>query len=109
MMNTKLKGIDTRQKYDIYNIANSGKIFLSIDIIQANFTILRDLCPSIFVKDSKVLSWYKFVKNLTKSEFIAKSKYFRELVFGNTGFIGKSGTYQEIFIDTIHNLVCEMW
>jgi hypothetical protein len=106
LLDTKLKGVETRLKKDVYNISNVGKVFVSFDMKTANFTALCDSCPSLFTKvDGTLMTWYEFVKQYTKSEFIAKSKYFRELCFGMTGFISKAATLQEIFMDDVHTRV----
>jgi hypothetical protein len=97
-------------KKDVYNMSNINKCFLSVDMKSGNFTALRDTCPSIFIdplEDGRILNWYEFVKQFTKSEFLAKSKYFRELIFGMTGFIGKANILQEIYMDKIHNIIDE--
>lgn len=107
MMDMRLKGVETKMKKDVYSIPNIGKYFLSIDIRTANFTVLRKACPTLFTnKQGELMSWYQFVKQFTESEFICRSKYFRELVFGMTGFIGKAATLQEILMDKVHKTVC---
>lgn len=114
MMDRRLKGIEMKMKKDVYEIHNNGKYFLSIDIKTANFTVLRQQCPTLFTSkipttnDNKLLlSWQEFVKRFTDSEFVCRSKYFRELVFGQTGFISKAATLQEILMDEVHQRVLE--
>lgn len=68
----------TRNK--MYNRTRANKFFLSIDIRSANYSVLREFCPSM----SK-MSWRKFMSNFTDSEFIIQSKQFREIVFGELG------------------------
>lgn len=104
LMTSKMSGVSTKMSKDVYTINNIGMYFMSIDIRSANFTVLRDACPSIFAKEGsdELLSWPEFVKKFTPSEFLSKSKYFRELVFGLTSFIKRAGTLQEIFMDKIH-------
>jgi hypothetical protein len=103
----KTKPLDIKLKGDVYNISNVGKYYLSLDIRQANFTMLSNLCPNLFVPTNSEtsnisLSWYSFVRKFTNSEFIARSKYFRELVFGQLGICGKLTTYQEMYMDKVH-------
>ncbi|VBB18605.1 hypothetical protein YASMINEVIRUS_1068 [Yasminevirus sp. GU-2018] len=106
LMNTQFKGPGDKMKKDVYNNSSIGKYFFSIDIRSANFTVLRKQCPSIFTSETgELLDWHDFVKLFTKSEFIARSKYFREICFGNTGFIGKAGTLQEIFMHGVHEKI----
>jgi hypothetical protein len=49
MMGQCFKNINTKLKIDIYNLSNVGKYFLSLDLRMANFTVLRDKCPGLFV------------------------------------------------------------
>lgn len=88
---------------DVYNLENVGKYFLSIDIKSANFTVLKHICPLLFTTDNP--SWYDFIKQFSDSEFIARSKFFRELFFGLSGFVHKARCYQEQFMDKIYNLI----
>jgi hypothetical protein len=103
--------IKIKIRKDVYNLSNNGKYFLSLDIKSANFTVLRNACPTLFTgPDGKLNSWYEFVKQFTDSEFIARSKYFREFVFGLTGFIHRAGILQEILMEKIYgtiNTYCE--
>jgi hypothetical protein len=100
-----------RLRKDIYTIENAGKYFVSFDIRSANFTVLRDCCPSLFSTSGGTsggtMSWESFVRMFTDSEFIIKSKHFRELVFGNTGFVGRAGFLQERMMDRIHQNIAE--
>ena len=110
LINKKLKGPEIKLRKDVYSISNVGKYFLSVDIKTANFTVLRNNCPSLFTinsdsDSSRLLSWPEFVNQFTESKFIQKSKYFREFVFGLTGFMGKAATLQEIYMDEVHNLI----
>lgn len=74
-----LKNITTSDNKSIYNDNNVGKYFVSIDIISANFSYLKYICPSIKSK------WVDMVKQYTESNFIANSKPFREIIFGQLG------------------------
>lgn len=70
---------DFRTKNSVYKQNNANKYFLSIDIKSANYTNLQKNCPSI----NK--SWKELVMTYTNSEFLAESKYLREIVFGELG------------------------
>ena len=106
MLASPFKGVDMKLNKDIYGIHNICKFFLSLDIKTANFTMLRKVCPSLFTtSQGELITWYQFVKQFTTSNFIYHSKYFRELVFGMTGFISKSTTLQEILMDMVHKNV----
>jgi hypothetical protein len=110
LINKKLTGPEIKLRKDVYNLSNVGKYFLSVDIRTANFTVLRNNCPSLFTsEDGTLLSWSEFVNQFTKSKFIQKSKYFRELVFGLTGFMSKAATLQEIYMDSVHNLIVKFF
>jgi len=61
----------------IYKDNNIGKKFISIDMIKANFTTLR------IINVIKEKSYEDFISKFTDDKFIAESKYFRQVVFGN--------------------------
>lgn len=108
MMKIPFKGPDGKMKKDVYRISKINKYFVSIDIKQGQVTVLREKCRSVFQNEhGEDLSWYQFVKQFTKSDFIAGSKYFREVCFGNIGFSGKANTLQEIYMDDVHKIVLE--
>lgn len=71
------KGITT--KNNIYNATNAGKYFVSVDVKSANYTYLKSMCPSITYK------WEDLVLLYVDSQFIAKSKHIREIIFGELG------------------------
>ncbi len=91
---------------DIYITSNNKKSFISIDIKQANATMLKLNCPSIFMKeDSFLKTWEELVKQFTKSEFIVKSKHFREVLFGHSSIGKKLQALSELYMDKLHNLI----
>ena len=63
----------------IYHPSNDGRIFISIDMKQANYSALNYYDPSIF--DNK--SWEDFLRKFTDNEHIVKSKYIRQVILGN--------------------------
>ena len=63
----------------IYHPSNDGRIFISIDMKQANYSALNYYDPSIF--DNK--SWEDFLRKFTDNEHIIKSKYIRQVILGN--------------------------
>ncbi len=106
ILKKKLNGPDFKIKGDVYNLHNKNKYFLSIDIRSANFTTLADACPELFINsEGNNLEWFDFVGLFTKSIFIARSKYFRELLFGHTEFVKRARVLQEIMMDHIHNKI----
>jgi hypothetical protein len=70
---------DITTKDNIYNATHVGKYFLSVDVKFANYTYLKSMCPSITHK------WEDLVLLYVDSQFIAKSKYIREIIFGELG------------------------
>lgn len=71
--------IEIRTKNSIYQQNHTNKHFISVDIKSANYTFLKSVCPSI------TKSWKELVGTFVDSEFIAESKYIREIVFGELG------------------------
>lgn len=103
----KDNSIKNKMKRDVYHFGSVGKVFLSVDIRKANFTTLDRECPDLFVdqKTGEKLNWHDFVLHFTESEFIARSKQFREIVIGRIGFSGKAKTLQEILMDKVHDAI----
>lgn len=66
-------------KKNIYQHNYTGKHFVSIDIKSANFTLLKTYCPSIGN------SWEEIVKMFSSCDFLSKSKYLRQIIFGELG------------------------
>lgn len=105
----RLQGPVNQLRADPYTFEKVGKIFISIDIRAGNFTVLRDAVPEIFQKGEDLMDWHEYVRQFTDSEFIAQSKFFRELVFGLLpGYMQKARTLQEIFMDQVHDVITKM-
>lgn len=66
-------------KSDIYKKQNTGKFFVSIDLVKANFQTLKYINPSI-VDDSE--SYDEFILNFSDLDYIKDSKYIRQVIFG---------------------------
>lgn len=66
-------------KGNVYNSENVGKIFLSIDLKSANFQALKFFDKSIVKNED---TYEEYLKHYTLSDYIAKSKYTRQVVFG---------------------------
>lgn len=64
---------------DVYNEANIGKWFVSFDLKKANFQALRYVNSDIVLNTS---SYEKFIKKFTDIDYIAESKYTRQVLFG---------------------------
>lgn len=63
----------------VYNGENIGSWFVSIDMSKANFQALRYVDKEIVLGAG---SWDEFIRKFTDSDYIAESKYFRQVVFG---------------------------
>lgn len=64
----------------VFKDNNVGKYLLSIDMVKANFTALRHYDPTIF---GNAKTYEEFIGLFTTSEYIKKSKYIRQVIFGN--------------------------
>ena len=75
--NIKNQGFSSK---DIYNETNVNKVFLSIDMVKANFTVLKHYDENIF---PKLETYEDFIKQFTDEEHFIESKYVRQVIFGN--------------------------
>ena len=66
-------------KNNVYNGEQIGKLFLSVDMSKANFQALRYVSPDI-VKGAE--TYRDFIKTFTDLDYVADSKYTRQVVFG---------------------------
>ena len=64
-------------KTELYKPENDGKVFISIDLKKANFTIMKEHCPNLFSG-----TWEDFISDFTSFDFIKDSKYIRQVIFG---------------------------
>lgn len=67
-------------KQDVYNRTNSGRYFVSVDLIKANFQVLKKYNQRIvFGADTykEYMAWF------TEMPYIVESKYTRQVIFGN--------------------------
>lgn len=71
------------KKGDTYKESCIGKEFLSIDMKKANFSALVKYGKSCGKDFFSSYDYEKFVKQFTPHEYFAKSKYIRQVVFGN--------------------------
>lgn len=55
------------------------KYYISLDIIEANFTAIRMLMPEFF---SKISCWREFLSTYTTEPFYLESKHYRQVVLG---------------------------
>ena len=64
---------------ELYNAENIGKRFLSFDLVKSNIQALNYVDKNILMNS---LAYEDFIGKFTGSRYIAKSKYFRNVVFG---------------------------
>ncbi len=65
---------------NIYNCENDGKIFLSIDLVKANYSALSFYNHLMF--DKNKITYDEWVSKFTDLDYIKESKYTRQVVFG---------------------------
>jgi len=69
-----------RNKKPIYNTLNNEKHFVSFDIKQGNFNVIKQFCPTLFPG-----TWTEFISQFTNSKFISKTKNRRNYIFVSAG------------------------
>lgn len=73
--------VDVKVKQqDIYNMGNVNHTFISIDLKHANFNVLKMFDPSLVLHYS---TYEDLVANVTDFDYFKKSKYLRQIIFGN--------------------------
>lgn len=65
---------------DIFKESFIGRRFISIDMIKANFNVLKYYSSDIF---DNAATYEEFISKFTDNEHIINSKYIREVIFGN--------------------------
>lgn len=90
-------------KKDVYRRINDGRVFISIDMVKANYSSLYYFDPGIF---DGSYSWEGFLSKFTDNEYILQSKYIRQVILGNCN-PSRQITYEKYlmsnFIDVIRN------
>ena len=81
----------------IFKETNVGKHFVSIDMIKANFTALRHYDPEIV---GGVETYEDFIGMFTQYDYIKKSKYIRQVIFGNQN-PKRQTTYEKYLMNQI--------
>lgn len=77
---TKFNITSSYPKNDIYKQTCVDKYFVSIDLVKANYQALKYISPEIV---SNTNSYEEFIGLFTNLEYMAKSKYLRQVIFGN--------------------------
>lgn len=65
---------------DIFKPSNDGKLFISIDMKKANFSVLKHYDSDIF---GKAETWEEFIGKYTSNKHIINSKHIRQVILGN--------------------------
>lgn len=65
---------------DIFKPSNDKKLFISIDMKKANFSVLKHYDSDIF---GKAETWEEFIGKYTSNKHIINSKYIRQVILGN--------------------------
>lgn len=86
---------------NIYNRENIGKMFLSIDLKSANFQTLKHVSSSLVNNKS---TYEDFIGDYTDLDYIKKSKYTRQVIFGKTN-AKRQITCEKFFINEIRKLI----
>jgi hypothetical protein len=98
-----INGKSWNKKNNIYRPENNGKIFVSIDLIKANFHSLRFVDPKIVLGND----YYRdLINNFTYEPYIHNSKYIRQVIFGNLN-PNRQQHVQKYIIESIIDLIKE--
>ena len=81
----------------VFKDCHVGKYLLSLDMKKANFTALRHYDSSIF-DDAE--TYEDFIGKFTDSEYIKKSKYIRQVIFGQIN-PKRQQTYERYLMDKV--------
>lgn len=83
LQNDRLDGYDTVnqvKQQDIYNMGNVNKTFISVDLKHANFNVFKMYDPELTLGFG---NYEALVGSVTEFEYFKKSKYLRQVIFGN--------------------------
>lgn len=84
-------------KKDIYKESFDGKIFLSIDMVKANFTALKHFDKTIV---GGAETYEEFISMFTEYDYFKNSKYLRQVIFGNHN-PKRQTTYEKYLMDNV--------
>lgn len=77
---SKFNIISSYPKNDIYKQTHANNYFVSIDLVKANYQALKYINPKIVCNTQ---SYEEFIGLFTNLEYMTKSKYLRQVIFGN--------------------------
>lgn len=68
------------KQQDIYNMGNVNKTFISLDLKHANFNVFKMFNPELTLGFD---TYEEMVGSVTEFDYFKKSKYLRQVIFGN--------------------------
>lgn len=94
---------------DIFHAANDGRVFISIDMVKANFTALHHYDKNIFehTKGKRIKTWEDFIRQYTDNLHIQDSKYIRQIILGNCN-PKRHITYEKFLMDAVLTEITDM-
>lgn len=88
---------------NLFKVENIGKRFISLDMVKANFNSLVYYGNEINKPFYNSYNWYEFIKQFTPLDYFYKSKYIRQIIFGNCN-PKRQTTFEKYLIDKLFNL-----
>lgn len=92
---------------DVYKEFNIGHKFVSIDLAKANFSALVHYGVANDCTFFESYNYDDFMRKFTKNEHIIKSKYIRQVVFGNCN-PKRQTKYESFLMDGFVSLLCSL-
>ncbi len=65
---------------DIYNMENVNRTFISLDLVKANFNVMKMYDPELTLGFE---TYEELIGSVTEFDYFKKSKYLRQVIFGN--------------------------
>ena len=91
-------------KNNVYNGANLGKRFFSIDMSKANFQALKFVNPDIVLGAE---TYVDFINKFTPMEYVSTSKYSRQVIFGKLN-VDRQMTVERYITNEIRLLIQDL-
>ena len=104
MKEFQFKRPDDVSKNNVYNGENLDKLFFSVDLTKANFQALRYVSPDIVLGAE---TYPEFIGKFSDMEYVAQSKYTRQVVFGKLN-VDRQMTVERYITNKIWELVSNM-
>lgn len=89
---------------DIFKPSNDGKLFISIDMKKANFSVLKHYDSDIF---GKAETWEEFIGKYTSNKHIINSKYIRQVILGNCN-PKRQATYEKYIMGQVLEILIDV-